>query len=262
MFARWRRKVSAPKRGELNRWIKATNRMIRSMRATIAALKEWIEETKEILKEPKEIYLVQLLSDANTLRNQAEMTYARGKTKAKKNNLKRFMDECNYLKQRGVLTLSDFEKYLSSVSEKVDASKSSMSEKELRLKELQQLMDGAKTYEELKPVINELKKDKYRFTKAKETYKAEHDSEFRRFYMVKRKLKEKRFEKGPFPLNAWQKEFDELSVQKESEYQEYKIMQKDLTMLYQIKGDVDKAMRETHPEMLRHDKTKETEPTL
>lgn len=258
----WRRKVSAPKRGELNRWIKATNRMIRSMRATIAALKEWIEETKEILKEPKEIYLVQLLSDAHTLRNQAEMTYARGKTKAKKNNLKRFMDECNYLKQRGVLTLSDFEKYLSSVSEKVDASKSSMSEKELRLKELQQLMDGAKTYEELKPVINELKKDKYRFTKAKETYKAEHDSEFRRFYMVKRKLKEKRFEKGPFPLNAWQKEFDELSVQKESEYQEYKIMQKDLTMLYQIKGDVDKAMRETHPEMLRHDKTKETEPTL
>lgn len=38
-----------------------------------------------------------------------------------------------------------------------------MSEKELRLKELQQLMDEAKTYEELKPIINELKKDKYRF---------------------------------------------------------------------------------------------------
>ena len=68
------------------------------------------------------------------------------------------MDECNYLKHRGVLTLNDFEKYLSSVSEKVDASKSSMSEKELCLKELQQLMDEAKTYEELKPVINELKK--------------------------------------------------------------------------------------------------------
>ena len=132
--------------------------MIRSMRATIAALKEWIEETKEILKEPKEIYLVQLLSDAHILRNQTAMTYARGKTKAKKNNLKRFMDECNYLKQRGVLTLNDFEKYLSSVSEKVDASKSSMSEKELCLKELQQLMDEAKTYKELKPVINELKK--------------------------------------------------------------------------------------------------------
>ena len=35
-------------------------------------------------------------------------------------------------------------------------------------------------------------------------------------------------------------------------------MQKDLTLLYQIKGDVDKVMRETHPEMLHTDKTKET----
>ena len=133
-----------------------------------------------------------------------------------------------------------------------------MSEKELRLKELQQLMDKVKTYEELKPVINELRKGKYRFIKVKGTYKAKHDSELRRFYMVKRKLKEKGFEKGSFSMNAWQKKFDELSVQKEGEYQEYKIMQKDLTMLYQIRSDVDKAMRETNPEMLRHNKTKET----
>lgn len=39
-------------------------------------------------------------------------------------------------------------------------------------------------------------------------------------------------------------------------------MQKDLTMLYQIKGDVDKAMREIHPEMLHPNKTKEAETTL
>ena len=39
-------------------------------------------------------------------------------------------------------------------------------------------------------------------------------------------------------------------------------MQKDLTLLYQIKGDVDKVMRENHPEMLHSDKTKETETEL
>lgn len=33
-------------------------------------------------------------------------------------------------------------------------------------------------------------------------------------------------------------------------------------VLYQIKGDVDKAMRETHPELLHSDKTKEKETTL
>lgn len=245
-------------KGELNRWIKATNRMLRSMRVTIAALKEWIQEVKEILKEPQEIYLAQLLSEAHTMRNKIAMTYNRGKTKAKKNNLKRFMDECNYLKQRGVLTLSDFEKYLSSVDEKVEASKSSMNQKQQRLKELQQLMEDAKAYTELKPVFDEMKKEKYRFTKAKEKYKAEHEGELRRFYMVKRKLKEKGFEKEPFPLGTWQKEFSELSTQREYEYQQYKLMQKDLTVLYQIKGDVDKVMRETHPEMLHTDKTKET----
>lgn len=205
-------------KGELNRWIKATNRMLRSMRATIAALKEWIQEAKEILKEPQEIYLAQLLSEAHTMRNQTAITYTRGKTKAKKSNMN----------------------------------------KQTRLKELQQLVEDAKTYSELKPIFDEMKKEKYRFTKAKEKYKAEYEGELRRFYMVKRKLKEKGFEKEPFPLSAWQKEFSELLAQRENEYQKYKLMQKDLTLLYQIKGDVDKVMRETHPEILHTDKTKET----
>lgn len=249
-------------KGELNRWIKATNRMLRNMRATIAALKDWIQEAKEILKEPQEVYLADLLRESLRMCDAVAMTYTRGRSKAKHNNTKRFMEECDYLKRRGVLTLSDFEKYLSTAYEKVDASKSSMNEKQQRLKELQKLMDDVKTYLELKPVFDELKKEKYRFAKAKEKYKTEHDSELRRFHMVKRKLKEQGFEKDSFPLKEWQKEFSELSAEREAEYQEYKLLQKDLTMLYQIKGDVDKAMRETHPEMLRPDKTKETETTL
>ena len=249
-------------KGELNRWIKATNRMLRNMRATIAALKDWIQEAKEILKEPQEVYLADLLRESLRMRDAVAMTYTRGRSKAKHNNTKRFMEECDYLKRRGVLTLSDFEKYLSTAYEKVDASKSSMNEKQQRLKELQKLMDDVKTYLELKPVFDELKKEKYRFAKAKEKNKTEHDSELRRFHMVKRKLKEQGFEKDSFPLKEWQKEFSELSAEREAEYQEYKLLKKDLTMLYQIKGDVDKAMRETHPEMLRPDKTKETETTL
>ena len=249
-------------KGELNRWIKATNRMIRSMRATIAALKEWLQEAKEILKEPQEIYLSQLLREANALRNQTAMTYSRGRTKAKKNNLKRFMEECSYLQEKGVLTLSDFETHISSVDEKLEAKRASMNQKQTRLKELQQLMEDAGTYAELKPIADELKKEKYRFSKAKEKYKAAHDSELRRFYMVKRKLKDKGFEKEPFPLSAWKQEFAQLSAQREAEYGEYKVMKRDLTVLYQIKSDVDQVMRELHPEEKHFDKTKETENTL
>lgn len=111
----------------------AAYRMIRSMRVTIAALKGWIRKAKEILKEPQEVYLADLLLESLRMRDPVAMTYARGRSKGKHNNTKRFMEECDYLKQRGVLTLSDFEKYLSTAYEKVDASKSSMNEKQQRL---------------------------------------------------------------------------------------------------------------------------------
>ena len=107
-------------------------------------------------------------------------------------------------------------------------------------------MEDAKTYAELKPIFDEMKKEKYRFTKSKEKYKAEHESELRRFYMAKRKLKEKGFEKEPFPLSTWQKEFSELSEQRENEYQKYKLMQKDLTLLYQINSWINSQSSVTH----------------
>ena len=214
------------------------------------------------MREPQEIYLAQLLSEAHIMRNQTAMTYTRGKAKAKKNNLKRFMDECAYLKQRNVLTLSDFESYLSSVDKKVEAQKSSMNQKQQRMKELRQMIENVKVYTELKPIAEELKTGKYRFAKAREKYKAEHESELRRFYMVKRKLKDAGFEKEPFPLQAWQKEFSELAEKKETEYQKYKLMQKDLTLLYQIKSDIDKALREADSTIVRSDRTKETEHSL
>lgn len=130
------------------------------------------------------------------------------------------------------------------------------------MKELRNLIDLAETYNELKPVADELKKEKYRFTKAKESYKAEHESELRRFYMVKRKLKEKGFEKESFPLEAWNSQLAELIAENQTEYEQYKLMKADVTMLRQIKSDVDKVMREMHPEIVQHNKTKEKETTL
>ena len=249
-------------KGELNRWIKATNRMIRELQTTIAALKEWFKEAKEILKEPQEVYLVNLLRDYLDMRNKVAMIYAKGKQKAKTGNLKRFAEECNYLKAHELFTLTDFENYLSSVSNKMDEKKETMDKLQASMKELRNLIDLAETYNELKPVADELKKDKYRFTKTKESYKAEHESELRRFYMVKRKLKEKGFEKEPFPLETWKSELTELTVENQAEYEQYKLMKADVMMLHQIKGDVDKVMREMHPEIVQSDKSKEKEATL
>ena len=73
--------------------------------------------------------------------------------------------------------------------------------------------------------------------------------------MVKRKLKEAGFEKTSFPLKAWEKEFQQLEAQYSEEYEAYKPLNQDLKMLYQIKGDVDKVMRELHPQFSQKAKT-------
>lgn len=241
-------------KGDLNRWIKKFNQMYRSLQSTIAALKEWIKEAKEILKEPEEVYLVDLLRDCQDMRNQVASTYQRGKKRAKISNMKRFNEECNYLLRRNISTLSEFENYILSLNDQIGSSVSSMNEKKEKIKELQQLIEQAKVYKELKPIAEELKKERYRFKKAKVKYQEEHETELRRYYMVKRKLKEAGFEKEPFPLKAWEKELQQLEAQYSEEYEAYKPMNQDLKMLYQIKGDVDKVMRELHPELLQTQK--------
>lgn len=241
-------------KGDLNRWIKKFNQMYRSLQSTIAALKEWIKEAKEILKEPEEVYLVDLLRDCQDMRNQVASTYQRGKKRAKISNMKRFNEECNYLLRRNISTLSEFENYILSLNDQIGSSVSSMNEKKEKIKELQQLIEQAKVYKELKPIAEELKKEQYRFKKAKVKYQEEHETELRRYYMVKRKLKEAGFEKEPFPLKAWEKELQQLEAQYSEEYEAYKPMNQDLKMLYQIKGDVDKVMRELHPELLQTQK--------
>lgn len=242
-------------KGDLNRWIKKFNQMYKSLQTTIAALKEWIQEAKEILKEPEEVYLVNLLRDCQNMRNQVASTYQKGKKRAKISNMKRFNDECNYLLRRNINILSEFENYIFSLNEKISTSVSSMNEKKEEMKKLQQLIEQAKVYQELKPIADELKKEKYKFKKVKEKYQAENEEELRRFYMVKRKLKEAGFEKTPFPLKAWEKEFQQLEAQYSEEYEAYKPLNQDLKMLYQIKGDVDKVMRELHPEFMQKEKT-------
>ena len=242
-------------KGDLNRWIKKFNQMYKSLQTTIAALKEWIQEAKEILKEPEEVYLVNLLRDCQDMRNQVASTYQKRKKRAKISNMKRFNDECNYLLRRNINTLSEFENYIFFLNEKISTSVSSMNEKKEEMKKLQQLIEQAKVYQELKPIADELKKEKYKFKKIKEKYQAEHEAELRRFYMVKRKLKEAGFEKTSFPLNAWEKEFQQLEAQYSEEYEAYKPLNQDLKMLYQIKGDVDKVMRELHPQFSQKAKT-------
>lgn len=142
--------------------------------------------------------MADLLRDCQDMRNQVVSTYQHGKKRAKISNMKRFNDKCNYLLRRNISTLSELENHILSLNDQIGCSVFSMNEKKGKIRELQQLIEQAKVYRELKPIAEELKKVKYRFKKAKEKYRAEHDTELSRFYMVKRKLKKLDLKKNLF----------------------------------------------------------------
>ena len=112
------------------------------------------------------------------------------------------------------------------------------------MKELRSLLGMAEEYKTLKPVFEEMQKDKYRFKKAKEKYQAEQQSELKRFYMVRRKLQEAGYEKFPLPVKAWEKELAQVSGEYERKYDQYKALRTELNTLYRIKGDIDTVLRE------------------
>ena len=97
-------------KGELNRWIKATNRLIRDLRKKLAALKDWMEEIREELSKPEAPPLIQLICDHFEKRNQDAYS-----NKGKIRNLKQFSEVINFLEQQNIRTLDDLESRVNSI---------------------------------------------------------------------------------------------------------------------------------------------------
>lgn len=249
-------------KGDLNRWIRSFNKMMGNLKATIAALKEAIQELKAEFEQPQEILLGDLLRQANVVRNEVAATYSRGIKKAKKKNLQRLIDEVSYLKNREIYTLSDFEQHILSAEEQIDSSNTAMKSKQGRMKELRSLIDMAAEYKTLKPIVDEMKKDKYHFKKAKEKYQSEHKAELTRFYMVRRKLKDAGYEKAPFPITTWEKELEKISEEYSGILEQYKGMRSELNTMYQIKGDIDMVLREAGMNAQKSRNQQQTETVL
>ena len=89
-------------KGDLNRWIKATNNLIRSLRKKIVSLLDWLKEAHEELNKPQAPNLAQLLSEYYTNRNAGAWSQ-----KAKTGNLKEFNQTVNFLMQNRLYTVED-----------------------------------------------------------------------------------------------------------------------------------------------------------
>ena len=192
-------------KGELNRWIKATNRLMQDVRKKIKALFVWMAEVKEELSKPQTPSLADLLIAYYNQRNAGAWS-----NKARTGNLKQFAEAVNYLTENKLLTLEDLQERLSSVNEEFEALSDSMKKKSARIKELQELIREGENYQRLKPVHTEL--NNIKFKKQREKFETSHDAELRLFYAARRILKEK-LDGKPIALKAWKQEYAQLKTE-------------------------------------------------
>ena len=227
----------ATDKGSLNRWIRATNALLKDLKRRIAALLGWLGEVREELSKPQAPTLADLLGAYYGARNTGAWS-----NKAKTGNLQRFADTVNYLTEQKLYTVEDLEARVTSHNERIEELKASMNSKQTRMKELQDLLEQAGRYQELKPIHTQL--NAIHRQGQRDKFKAAHEGELRQFYMARRKLESHFTPEGRLPLTKWRKERDELQQAYQQDYAKYKPIREDLMKLYQVKSVVDTARRQ------------------
>lgn len=165
-------------------WLMKINAMLREAKQEIAALLEWLKEVKAELSKSKLPMLVELLSAYYNNRNKGAYN-----SKARITNLKKLSEAVSYLEYKHPHIANDLDTALHTMQNKIDTLKKYSTGKQIRIKELDELLRMVDYYEDGNSVADKLKT--IRFEKSRQKYKAEHDEELRLFCMAEPKLKGK-----------------------------------------------------------------------
>ena len=231
-------------KGELNRWITATNRLLSTLLRKLAGLRDWIRATREKLNQPKLPTLAQLLIAYYEKRN--AMAWS-GKGKIR--NLQDFAKVVNFLTENDITSLEELENCVNAQDERVTALKASMKAKVSRVRELRDLLSADKAYRELKPLFDEQNAIKWKGKRKK--CKEEHDRELRQFYAVRRILKEHSDPNGKYSTAAWIQEIVTLEHQRQAEYARYKELDENFKQLMNVRYCVEMALHQQEEEQRR-----------
>ena len=102
---------------------------------------------REELSKPQAPALADLLGAYYGARNAGAWS-----SKGKVGNLQKFADTVSYLTEQKLFTVDDLEARVTSHNERMTALKEGMDSKQARMKELQDLLEQAGRYRELKPI--------------------------------------------------------------------------------------------------------------
>ena len=223
-------------KGDLNRWIKATNDLIRNLKKKIFVLLDWMKEVHEELSKPQAPSLAQLLNDYYTSRNANAWS-----RKAKVSNLKEFSEIINYLTENNLTTPEDLHQRVSALNDRITDLKESMRGKSDRMKELDELLRMVEFYADGKPVADRLSTIKWK--SKREQFQAENGNALRLYHMAERKLKPY-FVDGRLPITAWRKEHDRLKQEYAEAQAELSPIHAEVKKLWKIKYKVEQVIHE------------------
>ena len=223
-------------KGELNRWIKATNRLIRDVTKKIKSLFSWLAEVREELSKPQTPNLVELLTDYYVKRSAGAYSQ-----KGKVGNLKRMTEVINYLRDNHLLTVDELQSRLSALDASFETLKGSMRAKSKRMEQLRELIRSAEIYHRLKPIHDEL--NSFKWMKQREKHKITHDSELRQFYAVRRVLTEE-LKGEPINVKEWQREYDDLQAEYAGLRAQYNPLKEELVKLRSVQYQVSRVINE------------------
>lgn len=213
-------------KGNLNRWIRATNDLLRRVQKNTEELLDWLEEAKTA--PDKSSNLAEILDSYYSARNANAYTQ-----RAKSTNLKHYAGEFAYLQSRGIITAQQLQDYVSAMSSRVHSLRESTRAKASKMKELKNLIQLAEDFTRLKPIVDAIPPIggwHQRHIK----YMAEHDNEIRQFHAVRRKLDSFHLPGKKLTPKAWQTELDKLSQAYAAEVEELKPIYAELKKLRDI----------------------------
>lgn len=191
-------------KGSLNRLIRAVNALLQKIRDEIGAAAGWLSERPAELRKPEAPFIAELLGEYYTKRNAGAYS-----NKAKVGNLKRYSEDVAFLQARGIVDVDGLHAFVSDIDGRYGTLNATLKKKAARMKELDGLLRLAEDYSRLKPIADGIP-PKGGFGKKREKYLAEHDSEIRQYYAVKRRLDSALPDRKLTP-KAWQAELDMLS---------------------------------------------------
>ena len=230
-------------KGDLNRWIKATNRLIAAIKKKLKSLVAWIATVKEELEKAKEPDLADLLIRHHDMRNAGTWSQ-----KAKIGNLKKFVDAFHFLKENQIFTVEELERQTHELSAAVDDLAAQSKTNAARVKQLDSMITFAEHIRRIQPIIDEM--NTIHWKGRREKFRAVHQQEIDLYYTSQRILKEKHGVKK-IDIPGWKKEQADLHQKEEERTAQYKPLREKLDQMLNVKYWVETARRNDQPQVIK-----------